>query len=65
MSPERLTHNHYSPASGDIFSAGVLLFMFLFGAPRFYEARIGNDGDKYYGFLANNYQDRFWDIIHH
>ena len=48
MSPERFAHNCYSPASGDIFSAGILLFMFLVGAPPFYEARIGNDGDQYY-----------------
>jgi serine/threonine protein kinase len=54
MSPERLTHNQYCPAAGDIFSAGVLLFMFLVGAPPFYEAKIGSDGDKYYWLLVNN-----------
>lgn len=62
MSPERFAHNHYSPASGDIFSAGILLFMFLVGAPPFNEARIGK-GDRYYELLANNQQDDFWKII--
>lgn len=57
MSPELLYSQKYSPASGDLFAAGVILFILYAGYPPFGRA-VSND--QWYVYLWTGQYDKFW-----
>jgi len=57
MSPEILYGQAYSPASGDLFAAGVILFILYAGYPPFGRAL---SNDQWYSYLWTGQYDKFW-----
>lgn len=57
MCPEIEYGTPYSPAQGDIFALGVVLFIMKSGHPPFVQA---TGDDQYYKQVLNNRLDKFW-----
>ena len=57
MTPEILYGQKYSPASGDLFAAGVILFIMYAGYPPFGKAL---QNDSWYSYVWTKRYDRFW-----
>ena len=57
MAPEIIERKPYSGILTDIFSAGILLFLFVMGRPPFVRAERGN---YHYATIVNKQWERFW-----
>jgi hypothetical protein len=57
MCPEYFARMPYNPASGEIFTAGVILFILMVCNPPFNRAQ---PNDSYFRLILANREDLFW-----
>lgn len=59
MAPEIEEGKRYDGVKADVFSLGVLLFLFAFGRPPFFKA---SPSDPFFKYIYSSNPEKFWDI---